>query len=429
MKWWSQTGQNLATFDNNYHQQMAISPDGSAIATLTNTTAKVYDQSGQCITTLQHNKYNDRSRLLQIAFKADNSTVVILSGDRTLSMWDTRNGEEIFFDKESGLPRRPIGCFTVSAHGTAIAITTQQSSIAQVWNKIDQSIIRLNHQSEITAIAITPDGSTIATGAYDGTAKLWNKSGECTITLLCHRDEPLGALAMTPDGKTIVTGLRNGTMMKIWDSAGNCEDTIHCYWPFTKIIITNDSALIATTHDEVFKIWDRHSGTCLMTCNSIDGDFINEDGSVILSKHYFHWQPHIALARTLDKSVMQNMSKLSFTQLTQLQELLSSLHKAQEGSPITLSKQQAAALLALPLPFQRNICRHFCIDIQSHLDTCSFVDLWNSLAGKSLPHDNDSEQTINIGETCPVGGRRDDLQKIICSYLEPEVTDFLQSSK
>jgi len=62
-----------------------------------------------------------------------------------------------------------------------------------------------------------------------------------------------------------------------------------------------------------------------------------------------------------------------------------------------------------------------CDDSPEHRDRCRFLDLWQAVTGVSAPSFSDPEQAIIIGNTCPMGGKRDSIQKIIYDFLDEDV--------
>src|SRR5437763_1578236 len=71
------------------------------------------------------------------------------------------------------------------------------------------------HLSNVQALAISPDGKTLASGSEDETIKLWSlPEGALLQTLEGHRNGIL-ALAISPDGKTLASGGWDKTI-KLW---------------------------------------------------------------------------------------------------------------------------------------------------------------------------------------------------------------------
>jgi WD40 repeat protein len=76
---------------------------------------------------------------------------------------------------------------------------------------------KLSHQGEVLDIAITPDGSWIATGSRDRTAVIWNaKNGKPIINGLLHA-QGVRNVQFSPDGTQLLTSSFDG--LRLWDVA------------------------------------------------------------------------------------------------------------------------------------------------------------------------------------------------------------------
>jgi WD40 repeat protein len=76
----------------------------------------------------------------------------------------------------------------------------------------------LPHQQAVLAVAFSPNGTTVATGGSDGTARLWDaRSGLSVGEPLAHRG-PVSAVAFSPDGGRLVTASADHTA-RVWDAA------------------------------------------------------------------------------------------------------------------------------------------------------------------------------------------------------------------
>ena len=74
----------------------------------------------------------------------------------------------------------------------------------------------------VNSVAFSPDGWRLATGADDGTVRLWDPAtGEHLRTLTWRRfgsRRDVNSVAFSPDGRRLATGARDGTV-RLWDPA------------------------------------------------------------------------------------------------------------------------------------------------------------------------------------------------------------------
>lgn len=107
--------------------------------------------------------------------------------------------------------------------------TGSGDSTACIWTIPDspndpvKPAIVLEHKSEndedskdITTIEWNPSGTLLATGAYDGKARIWNKSGQLIYTMNRHH-APIFSLKWNKKGDLFLTGSVDKTAI-IWDS-------------------------------------------------------------------------------------------------------------------------------------------------------------------------------------------------------------------
>ena len=77
------------------------------------------------------------------------------------------------------------------------------------------SLIISEHRGPVVALAFSPDGKTLSTGSYDGSARLWCVADGSPIgPPLAHRG-PVVAVAFNPDGRSILTGSQDHTA-RLW---------------------------------------------------------------------------------------------------------------------------------------------------------------------------------------------------------------------
>jgi WD40 repeat protein len=71
------------------------------------------------------------------------------------------------------------------------------------------------HDGPVTALAVSPDGKTVATAGHDGKVRLWTPDGKPLATMHEHAAR-VNVLAFSPDSLTLASGGNDG-LIKLWD--------------------------------------------------------------------------------------------------------------------------------------------------------------------------------------------------------------------
>ena len=78
----------------------------------------------------------------------------------------------------------------------------------------DQVAVLEGHGAWVRSVAFSPDGTTLASGSSDGTAKLWDVASREAIATLYPRGYQVTSVDFSPDG-TILAGTGGGHIM-LW---------------------------------------------------------------------------------------------------------------------------------------------------------------------------------------------------------------------
>jgi WD40 repeat protein len=71
------------------------------------------------------------------------------------------------------------------------------------------------HFKSVSTVAFSPDGTVLATGAYDNTVRLWSVSeGKPLGTMMEHTDK-VHSVAFSPDGTLLASGAADSTV-RLW---------------------------------------------------------------------------------------------------------------------------------------------------------------------------------------------------------------------
>jgi WD40 repeat protein len=116
------------------------------------------------------------------------------------------------------LPGSPIG-LDWSADGTRIA-TGDNDGTARIWDATTgEEVLRLaGHAGGVALVSFSPDGTRLATGGTDGTARVWDITPAGTAEWLGTHEEAGGAsVAYSPDGRSLLSS--GYCSAWLWDTA------------------------------------------------------------------------------------------------------------------------------------------------------------------------------------------------------------------
>ncbi|MEV5358052.1 NB-ARC domain-containing protein [Streptomyces sp. NPDC052693] len=148
----------------------------------------------------------------------------------------------------------------------------QRPCLTTLWPLADAPSSSLHrtltgHTDWVTSVAISPDGTWLATTSHDTTTRIWDRAtGTCTATLTGHTNR-VYSVAISPDGTWLATTSHDRTV-RIWDRAtGTCTATLtgHTNRVYSVAISPDGTWLATTSHDRTVRIWDRATGTCTAT--------------------------------------------------------------------------------------------------------------------------------------------------------------------
>jgi WD40 repeat protein len=107
--------------------------------------------------------------------------------------------------------------------GTTLATGSYDGTVI-LWDLTDHPATphpigaKLGRDSPVTSMAFDGSGTTLATGSHDGTAFLWDLTASHPIGTPIDHDSPVTSVAFGPDDNTLATGSQDGAVI-LWDVA------------------------------------------------------------------------------------------------------------------------------------------------------------------------------------------------------------------
>ncbi|MCP3803502.1 helix-turn-helix domain-containing protein [Allokutzneria sp. A3M-2-11 16] len=118
----------------------------------------------------------------------------------------------------------------------------------------------MGHTNVISSLSLRGDGQVLATGSWDGTAKLWHVGDRRLIATIPGTGGFIRRVAFSPDGATLATASDDG-MVGLWDVATPAAPRRAAAFTahrdeVTSLAFRPDGGVLATGSDRSVKAWD-----------------------------------------------------------------------------------------------------------------------------------------------------------------------------
>jgi WD40 repeat protein len=240
---------------------LAYSPDGKQLLVGSYRAVTLWDTTtGKPTSCLTHLP----GQVQSLAFRPDGAQFAVAGG-----MPGAAGEVRVYDAKTLALAGSPLGKHTDvvvsvawNTEGTKLA-TGSQDKTARVWEWPSGKELQLfkDHSDAVTRVCFAPDSKSIYTASMDHTIRRYDVEKGQLLRLFSGHNEGIAALAVRPDGKRI---LSSGTEVNLrwWntDDGNTTNNNGGHSSAVNEIVFSKDGKLIASASaDQTVRIWDANS--------------------------------------------------------------------------------------------------------------------------------------------------------------------------
>jgi WD40 repeat protein len=207
-----------------------------------------------------------------MAFSSDNRTIVTVCDNGRIKVWDVQSGREQC--DWAPAPPATICKPVITADGRSVAYPARDHYVHIVTSATGKLVnkIRVNdHRITPTAVAISPDRTTLATcDASEPQTRFWSIETGKQIGSVGRPSQTVGILAYSNDGKILAAGGQTDVFLcRIADYQPLHQWKIHEWASIDCFAFSPDGSRLAvcangnTRDDHIVQVWDSAAGRAL----------------------------------------------------------------------------------------------------------------------------------------------------------------------
>jgi WD40 repeat protein len=238
-----------------------FSPDGKSVATASvDHTARLFDaETG----TPKAAFLGHRDAVADLAFGPRGRTLVTASRDGTARVWDARPTREL---EPLGARGRVSSIAFGGDDRTVVSASggDERPASATIWRLPGGRAVDRRLQKRATASAVAPGGTRAATGAAEGSVRVWSVGSASARPRLERtlrgKSGAVRALAFSRDGGELVA-VAGTTNVLVWRTHdGALLHEVHAAAPVSTAAVSPDGGRLVTTTDRTGQLWDLATG-------------------------------------------------------------------------------------------------------------------------------------------------------------------------
>lgn len=200
------------------------------------------------------------SPLTSLAFSPDGRFLAAGTSEGRIYAWDA-SGSALIRELPAQAPV-PVMALAFTPDGRRLAATNNADTpqvLLYDTDDFDRTPRRLTgHTRPVHALAVGPEGLTLASGGYDSTVRLWDLETGRERGVLQGHTRNVRAIVFNPDRRTLVSGSQDGTA-RVWQVSVKASDSLEIESDGERLISAEVSAngetLVSGGPDRTIRIW------------------------------------------------------------------------------------------------------------------------------------------------------------------------------
>jgi WD40 repeat protein len=244
--------------------------------------------------------FNSKMDIKSASFDATGSRLVLTSYRGIVEVWDTLKRTRLHTLNQKRAPKSMAVFFPDGSRivgGSYSHDNSMDNGIIDIWDAQTGEVLVSTraHEHGINTVAISPDGTRLATGSRDKTVKLWDTANYRLALALNTEEDYVHSIAFSADGSLVASGGGSSSgdrrcgEIRIWNAAtGICLHTLrgHSASVSSVTFLPDGTRVVGISEDGTIKFWDTKSGGLTLTLRpgGREGSVsISTEGSTLVS--------------------------------------------------------------------------------------------------------------------------------------------------
>lgn len=200
------------------------------------------------------------------AFSPGNQWLAVGGDSYFVCLWEIKKSRNPRPNCIKTSDRTTAGAFFINHTGSLTLLTANEKGSIDVWRLKKRKLKRIatmtGHSGSTLSIAISPDGSTVATGNFDHTVRLWSTSTWTEEKTIKGHGSAVWSVAWSPNERYLATGSLDKSV-RLWDARMKPDlilpPKITRY--LASAFVAHDELLaLGLTEDNHAQLWNLSSG-------------------------------------------------------------------------------------------------------------------------------------------------------------------------